>query len=251
MNNISFKFKNIVMRIMLIFLFIIGLTPLLTFGNPPPNFVDNNTWDDLLKTYVSIDGKVNYSGFKKDKSQLEAYLQYLNEHTPDNSWTENKKLAFWINVYNAFTISLIVEHYPVKSIMDIKNAWDIKFIQLGNISYSLNEIEHEIIRKEFNEPRIHFALVCAAVSCPVLLNESYSADKLDQQLLQQAQRFINDPSRNLIKNKKAKVSPIFDWFGEDFTKRGSLTDYLNKFSEVKLDPNAKIEFMEYNWNLNE
>ena len=102
--------------------------------------------------------------------------------------------------------------------MDIENAWDIKFIPLGDKTYALNEIEHEIIRKEFNEPRIHFVLVCAAISCPVLLNEAYISAKLDQQLQHQGELFINDPSKNSIKVNKANVSQLFNWFGDDFTK---------------------------------
>ncbi len=237
------------MKSFLITLLSVGLTYLMASGNPIS--MDHNTWNNLLNSHVTDDGKVDYLGFKKDKSQLDAYLQRLSKQLPGDSWSENEKLAYWINAYNAFTVSLIGEHYPIKSIMDIENAWDIKFIQLGDQTYSLNEIEHEIIRKEFNEPRIHFALVCAAVSCPVLLNEAYTADKLEQQLQQQAELFINDPSKNLIKSNKAKVSQLFNWFGDDFTKNGTLIDYLNQFSKTKLEPKASINFLEYNWDLNE
>jgi hypothetical protein len=239
------------MKSFLVIILTIGLSGLMTFGNPNNAAMDHNSWNNLLNTYVSNEGNVDYLGFKKDKSQLETYLQLLSANIPDDSWTENEKLAYWINAYNAFTVSLIVEHYPIKSIMDIKNAWDIKFIELGDQTYSLNEIEHEIIRKEFNEPRIHFVLVCAAVSCPVLLNEAYAADQLEQQLQQQGVRFINDPSKNFIKTKKAKVSQLFNWFADDFTKNGSIIDYLNQFSTIKLEPNATIDFLAYNWDLNE
>lgn len=213
--------------------------------------IDNSIWNSLLNAYVSEDGKVDYKGFEKDKIQLDEYLQQLRENVPEDSWTTNEKLTYWINVYNAFTVSLIVEHYPIKSIMDIKNAWDIKFIQLGEQTYTLNDIEHQIIRKEFDEPRIHFVLVCAAISCPILLNEAYTADNLEQKLQQQGEKFINDPSKNLIKNNKASISQIFSWFGDDFTKHGSLIEFLNLFSSTKLDADANIKFMEYNWDLNE
>ncbi len=239
------------MKKVLIFIISFWLYSNLLFANPSINSVDHGIWDELLKTYVSTDGKVDYKGIKKDKSQLDAYIQLLSEQVPQDSWSGNEKLTYWINAYNAFTIALIVEHYPVKSIMDIKKAWDIKFIELGDQTYTLNEIEHEIIRKEFNESRIHFALVCAAVSCPILLNKAYDADDLEQQLQQQGEQFINDLSKNSIKKSKANVSQIFNWFGDDFTKQGSLIDYLNQFSKIKLDPKATIEFMEYNWDLNE
>lgn len=235
------------MKSFLILILIMNTSGLLSLGNS----LDHGIWTNLLNSYVTDDGKVNYAGFKNDQPRLDEYLQLLSSNVPEDSWTENEKLAYWINAYNAFTIALIVDHYPVKSIMDIKNAWDIKFIQLGKKTFSLNEIEHEIIRKEFNEPRIHFVLVCAAVSCPILLNEAYTADKLEQQLQQQGMRFINDPSKNSLEPKKAKVSQIFNWFSEDFTNQGSLVDYLNSFSDTQLNSNAKIEFMEYNWDLNE
>ena len=239
------------MRIIMLFLLNIGFITIIAFGNPKANYVDNSSWNNLLNTYVTIDGKVDYNGFRKDKTQLDTYLQLLSNNVPDDSWSENEKLAFWINAYNAFTVSLIVEHYPVKSIMDIKNAWDIKFIQLGEQIYTLNEIEHKVIRKEFNEPRIHFVLVCAAVSCPVLLNEAYIADELERQLQLQGEHFINDSFKNLIKTNKAKVSQLFNWYGDDFTKKGNLIDYLNQFSTIQIDQNATIDFLEYNWDLNE
>lgn len=239
------------MKNILILILSICISGSTSVGNPLAMGIDHSTWNDLLKTHVSADGKVNYKGFKKDKTELDEYLQHLSEHFPKDSWTTNEKLAYWINTYNAYTISLIVERYPVKSIMDIQNAWDIKFIQLGDQTYTLNNIEHQIIRKKFDEPRIHFVLVCAAISCPVLLNEAYIADNLEQQLQQQGEQFINDPSKNSIKNNKAKVSQLFNWFGDDFTKNGSLIEYLNQFSEIKLEPNAKIDFLEYNWDLNE
>lgn len=229
----------------------LGLITNMLISSPAYSSADHETWNELLRTYVSPDGKVDYKGFINDKNRLDYYLRLLSENVPPNTWTDNEKLAYWINAYNAFTIALIIDHYPVKSIMDIENAWDIKFIQLGNKTYTLNEIEHEIIRKEFDEPRIHFALVCAAVSCPVLLNNAYVSDQLDNQLQQQGKRFINDPSRNLINKKNAEISQVFNWFGDDFTKQGSLIDYLNRFSLTKLDSDASIEFMEYNWELNE
>lgn len=239
------------MKHFLILILTTCLATSMVIGATPVEVLNNSLWNDLLKNYVSEDGHVNYQGFQKDKEKLDDYLKTLSDHLPKENWSDNEKLAYWINVYNAFTISLIIEHYPVKSIMDIKNAWDLKFIQLETITYSLNEIEHEIIRKEFNEPRIHFALVCAALSCPILLNEAYTADKLEQQLQQQGMLFINDSTKNSITPKKAKVSQLFNWFADDFTKNGSLIDYLNSFSKTQLTSKVKIEFMDYNWDLNE
>ena len=162
-------------------------------------------------------------------------------------------MAYWINAYNAFTIDLVVSEYPVKSIRNIGKGspWDIRFIKIQDKEYSLNDIEHKILRVEFDEPRIHFAINCAAISCPKLLNEAYVAEKLDLQLEAMAKEFINDAENNRISSKKAELSNIFNWFKEDFTKNGSLIEYVNQYANTKASPKARIVYLKYNWNLNE
>ena len=168
-------------------------------------------------------------------------------------------MAYWFNAYNAFTIKLIVDNYPVKSIQDlqptlkipgISTVWKKKFFEIGGEPSSLDEIEHGILRRQFNEPRIHFAINCASYSCPPLRNEAYEADKLDEQLNDQGRRFINNPKWNKIGPDSIDVSPIFNWFSEDFTKQGTLIDFLNRFSKTGINENAQVEYMEYNWSLN-
>lgn len=233
-------------------------SPLGKEGTTPPSHL---LWDELLKAHVTIDGIVDYQGFIKDKVKLEQYLNALSSSPPDkNTWTENEQLAYWINAYNAFTVKLIVDNYPVKSIQDlhptfkiplINTVWHKKFFQIGGEDTSLDQIEHKILRKEFNEPRIHFAINCASVSCPPLRNEAYVAEKLDQQLEEQGRIFINNLPYNKINADKVEISSIFKWFKGDFTKNGSIIDYLNKFSKVQISSNAKISHLEYNWDLNE
>ena len=128
----------------------------------------NYRWDNMLKKYVSVDGSVNYKNWKKEQNELKKYIKTLEENNPKNSWSKNDKLAYWINAYNAITIDLILQNFPVKSIKEIENRWGKK---LYNNKYSLGDIEHKILRK-MNEPRIHFAINCASKSCPKLLNES-------------------------------------------------------------------------------
>lgn len=212
--------------------------------------MDHALWDQLLNKHVDAQGMVDYRGLLEEKPILDQYLDLLSANTPGENQGEKEKLSYWINAYNAFTVSLILEHYPIKSIMDINNAWDNKFILLDEKKYSLNQIEHKIIRKEFEEPRIHFALVCAAISCPVLLNEAYDPKKLNEQLQLQGERFINDAGKNKISEESILISQIFNWFGDDFTKNGSLIDYLNSFSSAKIVEDAKVSFMEYDWGLN-
>jgi hypothetical protein len=143
----------------------------------------------------------------------------LVNNPPDKKeWSESAQLAYWINVYNAFTIKLIIDHYPVESIKDIgskiqvpfiNSPWDIKLIEIEGKKYDLNNVEHSILRKDFEEPRIHFAIVCASFSCPKLRREAFTAEKLEEQLQEQAVDFINDPAKNSISKNKAEVSKIF------------------------------------------
>lgn len=217
-------------------------------------------WDELLKANVSPDGTVDYKGFISEKKKLDQYLKLISENAPDRkTWSREEQLAYWINAYNAFTVKLIVDNYPVESIRDlgpslkiplIKDVWHYKFFSIGGKESSLDEIEHSILRKEFEEPRIHFAINCASVSCPPLLNEAFLPSKIDDQLDKVAKDFING-SRNKITPNSIQISSIFSWFKGDFTKNGSLIDFLNKFSKVKINSGAKVSYLDYNWNLNE
>lgn len=223
--------------------------------------VSHQVFDELLKKHVSKDGKVNYRGFIQEKDKLEKYLKLLSENPPDRStWTKNQQLAYWINAYNAFTIKLIMDNYPVKSIQDlnpklkiplVNTVWHIKFFSIGGKETSLDEIEHQILRKEFDEPRIHFAINCASFSCPPLLNEAYTAEKLELQLDNAARVFINDVKRNKLGKESIQISWIFSWFKGDFTKKTTLIEFLNQYAKNPIDANAKISYLKYDWSLNE
>ncbi|MFD0989967.1 DUF547 domain-containing protein [Mariniflexile jejuense] len=210
-------------------------------------------WNNLLQKHVSNNGNVNYKSFKTEHKKLLDYIYVLNLELSSEgfqSFSKEEKLAFWINAYNAMTIDLILRNYPVKSIKDIKNPWEQRLWKLGKKWYNLNDIEHQILRK-MNEPRIHFAIVCASVSCPKLLNEAYTFENLETQLTKASKQFLSDSERNSILENDLKLSKIFQWFSKDFKQNGSLIDFLNKYSEVKISNNAKISFKDYNWDLNE
>lgn len=223
--------------------------------------ISHDKFDQLLQKYVDNEGMVNYKGLQSNRDELKSYLSILENNAPQKSWTRDQKLAYWINAYNAYTLDLILEHYPVKSIKEIgstikipfvSTAWDVKFINIDGEEYDLNNIEHGIIRKRFDEPRIHFALVCAAVSCPKLQNRAFLPEKLDEQLTKAAEEFLSNPTKNEIKNEnKAKLSKLFNWYGGDFKKNGTLIEYINKYAPTQLSKNAKIDWMDYNWSLNE
>ncbi|MFL1012543.1 DUF547 domain-containing protein [Flavisericum labens] len=212
--------------------------------------VSHDAWNNILKDYVSEKGNVNYKSLKNNQGDITQYINYLGENTPNEDWSENEKLAYWINAYNALTIDLILKHYPIKSIKDIKNPWKQRLWTLGKKSFNLDEIEHEILRN-MGEPRIHFAIVCASFSCPKLQNEAFTAEQLDRQLTKATKEFLNDSGRNEISKNKLKLSKIFQWFSKDFEKNGSLIDFLNQYSDIEISTKAKKTFKDYNWDLNE
>jgi hypothetical protein len=211
---------------------------------------DHSKWTILLQKNVTKNGTVDYKGFQKDSKQLQTYLALLASNVPTKSWSKKAVLAYWINSYNAFTVKLILDNYPTKSIKDIKDPWGKKFFTLGEKKYSLEEIEHEILRK-MDEPRIHFAINCASFSCPKLINEAYTEANLEKQLATAAKSFINDTSKNTITANKVEISKIFDWFAGDFKQKGTVIDFLNQYSTLKINSKAKISYKEYNWTLNE
>ncbi len=246
---IMFKFASLFAS----FLFSCGspVTERIPYGNGIiQKSLDHSSWDRLLKKHVDTDGNVNYKNFAGEIELLENYLSYLTQNIPSKTAAKEEQLAYYINLYNAGTVKLIVENYPVKSIKDIKNPWDQKIIFLESVSVSLGDIEHEILRK-MKEPRIHFAINCASYSCPKLRNEAYTGDQLEKQLQEAAISFINDSKRNRISKDEAEVSQIFNWFKKDFTVDGSLVSYLNQFAKEPLHNTGKIRYISYDWRLNE
>lgn len=207
----------------------------------------HHSYDQLLQEVVDNDGNVDYSGLMGKKGELQAYTRTLAENIPTGSWTKEESLAYWINSYNAHTLLLITENYPLSSIMDLHDGktWDEKWIPVGGTLVSLNHIEHEIIRKQFAEPRIHFAVNCAAASCPPLLNNAYKGELLEGQLEERAHAFINNVSYNEVKNGKAMISKIFQWYKEDF---GDLNSFLGRYNS--LYTKTDISYKAYDWALN-
>ncbi len=223
--------------------------------------VQHKLWDSLLKTHVNDNGGVNYQGFISDSLTLNKYLDLLKQNHPNEAnWSREEQLVYWINAYNAFTVKLIVDNFPVKSIKDIGGAipfvnssWDVKFIEIEGQTYDLNNLEHSILRKDFEEPRIHFAVNCASVSCPALRNEAFVANRVEEQLADAASQFINDSSKNKIAAEEIKISKIFSWFSGDFTSANpkGIKSFLNKYSKVKINDEASVDYLDYNWGLND
>lgn len=213
--------------------------------------VDHSNWDKLLKKHVSKAGLVDYKGFQKDRQELDGYLKMLGEKDPNNDWSVQELLAYYINLYNAATVKLILDNYPTKSIKDIQGNFTKGYIMIGSRELSLGGIENGILRK-MNEPRIHFAVNCASISCPKLLDEAFTASKINEQLERVTKEFINS-DKNDISASNPKVSSLFDWYQKDFEVNGKkdVIGFINKYSKTKINPGTTLAYKDYNWNLNE
>ena len=160
--------KSTLSFLVVLFMFSCGNSPAPDFSSSTSEPISHELFDKLLAKYVSIEGNVNYKAMSDDKETLDSYLNQVSENPPSSKWSSDEKLVYWINAYNAFTLKLIVDNYPIESITDLHSSlvskvWDKKFFSIGGKEMNLNTIEHEILRKEFQEPRIHFAIVCASV----------------------------------------------------------------------------------------
>jgi hypothetical protein len=226
--------------------------------------IDHSPWNTLLQKHVRTD-LVNYKTFKTQLKELNAYLNTLEslDRKTYDTMSKNQQMAFLINAYNAFTVKLILNHYPVKSIRSIggffRKPWSIKFFNLlGGSIESIDPIEHEYLRPIYKDYRIHAAVNCASISCPVLRGEAYSADKLEQQLDEQMTLWLKDSSRNRVDDasKTIFLSKIFDWYKKDFvTWGGGVEDVLIKHApsvyQSAVKAQYKIRFLNYDWNLND
>ncbi len=258
-------------HLLLLLLFLLSL-PTYAFDH------SHQAFDKLLNTVVTEKGPqtfVDYDYLKANPLMLDSYLTQLEAVTKQDfdSWDKNQQLAFLINAYNAFTLKLIVNNYPdIESIRDLgglifSSPWDKKFFTLFGKKTSLGYIEHDVLREKYNEPRIHFAVNCASKGCPALQKRAYIATQLDEQLEQATIQFMRDPERNRFdKDKKLlEISSIFNWFTGDFSKQGSLKDfiapYISDDPEVRKLLTAKSErfnpandisiiFLDYDWSLN-
>ena len=238
-------------------------------------------WTALLRKHVVVkdggkESTLRYAAMAKDRAALKAYTDSLSAvgRTEFDGWSKAQQMAFLINAYNAFTVELILGKYPdLKSIKDLgsvfSSPWKPKFIAIIGTKLSLDDIEHETLRARgrYDDPRVHFAVNCAAIGCPALREEAFVAERLEAQLEEQTARFMSDRSRNRYNaaSGKAEVSKIFDWYGDDF-KQGhkgiaSLPAFLAKYADKLADSpaereglrglNAPIVFLDYDWSLND
>jgi len=230
--------------------------------------IDHRVWDGLLKRYVDENGNVAYAQWKQstqDVQALDSYLATLSSANPRARASKEATLAFWINAYNAVTVRGILRHYPTTSIRNHTaklvgyNIWDDLLLTVGGQGYSLNQMEHEILRK-MGEPRIHFAIVCASRSCPRLLNEAYTATKLNDQLTTNTKAFFAQPGnfRYNAGRRQFQLSSILKWFGSDFgdsqaAQLRAIAPYLptREAYDAAVANSVSISYLDYDWGLND
>ena len=241
----------------------------------------HKAWDDLLKKHAKYTqngnaSRVDYAGFAKDRAQLKSVLDEYQKVTKAefDTWSKAQQQAFLINAYNAFTVELILTRYPdLKSINDLgsflNKPWKKRFFTLfGQESY-LDFIEHEMLRKEgvYDDPRVHVAVVCASIGCPMLRNEAFTAANLEASLEDGMRRFLSDRTRNRYnpQSRKLEISKIFDWYGKDFEKghkgftsvKATMARYADLLADkpedraAVRDQKADVIFLDYDWSLND
>jgi hypothetical protein len=224
----------------------------------PPSF-DHAAWARLLATYVDDAGRVAYKRLAaEDRATLRHYLDGVARAQPDD-WPRDEQIAFWLNAYNAGIVSAVLAGESPETVTPRAHLFKSWKIEVAGAARTPDEIEHAILRKRFEEPRIHFALVCAAAGCPPLRRHAYTADSLSLQLDDQARRFIGDSSRNRIdpSAKRLELSPIFDWFRADFERAsGTVPLYLARYVRDEAarqwlsSGSTRPKFLDYDWSLN-
>ncbi len=230
----------------------------------------HEAWDGLLKRHVAVldagsASQLRYAGMAQDRATLKSYLDSLSAvgEAEFKGWTRPQQMAFLINAYNGFTVEKILTRYPeIRSIWDFGkvfgNPFKDEFFFLLGRKGSLDWIEHQVLRKQYRDPRVHYAVNCASIGCPMLREEAYVAERLERQLEEQATRFLSDRTRNRVAQGRLEVSQIFDWFKEDFEPREKyFARYARLLAERPeeqqrlLQGRAPLSFLAYDWSLND
>lgn len=238
-----------------------------TFDEKSTSRINHGPFNALLKKYrvQGADGiaRTRYAKFTaKDRSTLKAYLEDLEKITITRA-SKPEQFAYWVNFYNALTLAVVLGHYPVKSIKDIRispglfssGPWGKKLVTVEGVALSLDDMEHEILRKFWHDKRIHYAVSCASIGCPNLAAIAYTARNTNQLLDAGARTYINHPRGVSIKNNALTVSKIYKWYAEDFGSKTQLMRHFQRYAnpalKARLKKSARIEAYIYNWNLND
>jgi hypothetical protein len=222
---------------------------------------DHRAWDGLLRQFVRH-GEVDYPGLMAHRDVLDGYLNRVATADP-SAWPREEQMAFWINAYNALMVQLVLEHWPLESVLEVGRLLGIiptasifrEKRRVAGLSRSLDDIEHRVLRGRYGDPRIHAAVNCASMSCPPLRGEAYLGDRLDAQLEDAMRHFIHDESRNRVFDTPPQLSAIFKWYGKDFeTGGGTVWDYvrgwLTEEERSRVAVRTRPGFLSYDWALN-
>ncbi len=269
-------FSNIkIIYVLLILLFVNACSTVITPKtyqpkNAIPKVFAHDQFDRVLKQFVNDQGRVNYLALKKDRAELDQYYSSIATFSPDSHPklfpSRSYELAYWINAYNAATITTVLRYYPIDSLSDVEppslafffpELSGFFFFQkqiFGGKQINLYNLENSLIRERYKEPRIHFALNCASIGCPRLPRYVFEGDKLEEQLEDETRKFFSEQRNFSIdkENKIIKLSPILNWFAEDF---GDIREYLKSYiaTEQKsylADPAYQFHYVDYDWGLN-
>ncbi len=235
--------KSLTIKFFIVFTLLVNV-------NHSQEIVNHTEWDNMLILNVTTNGMVDYEGVTADATMFYKYFRYLQNISPKEDWSMEEKLAYWINVYNATAMKLIIDEYPIESINKIENPWKRKVFKSEGVRYSLDNIEHDILRK-FGDPRIHFLINCGSMSSPRLWNRAYTSANINEALEERTREFINDPQRNQITASVVRISELFKWYEKDFTDNGTdVIDFINQYAKVKISKTANRQYIAYDWNLN-
>lgn len=229
--------------------------------------IDHTPWDNLLSRHVRTSDQgvnlVDYHGFSTgDRTMLADYITILSG-VPISQFNRDQQLAYWVNLYNALTVRVVLDHYPVESIRDIDispglfatGPWDKKLISIEGENLTLNDIEHRIMRPIWRDPRIHYVVSCASIGCPNLRDRAYSGTEIDTALDRAATAYVNDPRGVSVVDGKVSVSKIYDWFIEDFGgSEGMVLRHLQRYAApelaARLEAIGKLSDVHYDWSIN-
>lgn len=234
---------------------------------------DYSSYARVLEKYVTPDGRVRYASLKENPADLKDFVQQLAaaspENRPDLFPSPQAKIAYWINAYNAFVLDAVIDAYPVSGVRDLRFGFGLLFFKragftAGGKKYSLDDIEHDVLRAHFDDPRVHFALNCASSSCPPLRREPYRPQTLDQQLEQAARDFIRQEENVWMRGDVLFLSRVFDWYRKDFAKavggkgngEASVVQYVLRYLPDEVarrvrEKKPRVEFYDYDWALND
>lgn len=211
--------------------------------------VDFTEWSTLLRRNTSVNGTIDYSGFKLDKNQFERVIKKLSNTKITNNWTQDERKAYWINVYNTFSVKLIMDNFPVIRITDLDKPYKSEFFEINREMMSLSDVEKIIA--SFNDPRLLLVLNRNSISGVRLIKRAYTADNLDELLDKRIRLFVNNPEKNNISTETAQLSPLFKMYSKAFSKaKISVKGFVNSYNEGVFWKDQKVVYKSYNNQIN-